>query len=131
MIGAISLGLEASLLSDELIQVCRNDRVRCFRLRLVETHQYVARLHMIAFADADFLNDSTGEVLDLLNVRINDEQPLRDDSAIKGYGRGPARNSKYEDRNDCECRNQGPLNRLQGCKRVIAHAAARALTSSP
>ena len=77
----IAFACKSCLARRKLVEAFRDDRQICPRDRLVQAHDDVAALDAIAFANAQLADDSAGGVLHLLDIRIDNDRPGRDQRA--------------------------------------------------
>src|SRR5439155_17045528 len=86
----LPLGLEAGLAGHKLVEILGDHRRHGADLGWIQPQQDIAGLDPVALLDAQLGDDAAGRVLDLLDVRIDDEKSGCDDGARELCGRRPA-----------------------------------------
>jgi hypothetical protein len=97
---SVALGSKARLARIELGEALDDNGEVGAGHGLVKANENVAGLHPVAVADAQFADDAAGRVLDLLDVRIDDDRALRDQRAGNLRRRRPAADSDRQERHD-------------------------------
>src|SRR5215207_4262326 len=91
LVDVVALGLETGEPRLQLVQALHHDGEVCLSDSLVEPHDDVAGLDLVAVADPQLADDAAGRVLDLLDVRIDHDEARCDHGARKlGRRRKPA-----------------------------------------
>src|SRR5215510_2802850 len=85
----VALGFEPRLARGELVQAFDDDGEVGARGGVVEADDHVAALDAAAVANAQLADDSSGRVLDLLDVGFHDQDAGGDDRAREFSGCGP------------------------------------------
>ena len=81
MLRAVALGRKPCLAGGEFGQRLGHDREIGARDGVVEPHQEVAGLYLVAVLHAQLADHAAGRVLDLLDVRFDDDRARRDQRA--------------------------------------------------
>src|SRR5947209_11724401 len=98
---AVDFGLLARLARGKFVEPLDHNLQVGAGLGIVELDHNIARLDDVAVAHAQFGDDSTGGVLHLLHVRVDNELALRNHRASELAGRGPSADAANEqDRHD-------------------------------
>ena len=105
-LGAVALGRQARLAGGELGQSLGHDREIGARDGVVEPHQQVAGLDAVAVLDAQLADHAAGRVLDLLDVRFNDDRARRDQRAGDLDGGGPDADAERQENDDRNARDR-------------------------
>src|SRR5215208_6318904 len=123
-VDVVALGLEPSEAGLELVEALHHDREVRLRNRLVEPDHDVASLDLIAVADPELADDAAGRMLDLLDVRVDDEAAGRDHGSRQlGRRRKPA-DPAGEKRHDRNAPEQVLADRRFRGRLHLAHAFA-------
>ena len=119
LLRAVALGRQACLAGGELGQCLGHDREIGARDGVVEPHQQVAGLDAVAVLDAQFADHAAGRVLDLLDVRFNDDRAWRNQRAGDLGGGRPDADAERQKDHDCGARNRVAPDRFARARRVL------------
>ena len=89
LLGAVALGRQARLAGGELVKLLVTI-ARLARVMVSSSAPEVAGLDAVAVSHAQLADHAAGRVLDLLDVRFNDDRARRDQGAGDLDGGGPA-----------------------------------------
>ena len=112
---AVAFALEPRLAGVEFVETLGDDGKIGARDRVVETNHDVALLDAVAVAHAKFADDAAGRVLDLLDVRIDDDRALGDERPGQRHGPRPAADAAGQHDDDHQPGQRVAADGLGGC----------------
>src|SRR5260370_11367953 len=120
-LSTVPLAVQPRFAADQLVQSLLDDRQVRPGDGIVEPHYDVSGADAIAVVDAELADDAAGQVLDLLDVRIDHDGSDGDHGSGKLRGRCPSADTARKQRDDGDAGEEVASNRAARSRGIILH----------